>query len=79
VGMGSDYIYYDYADGFQDPVASYGEVNVRFMREVARRYDPGGVFQTALEGGFKIPGLRGEEVVGVEGSGRQEQLLKDEL
>ena len=75
VGKGSGFVYYNYADGFQDPIASYGEENVVFMREVAREYDPRGVFQRALRGGFKIPGMDG-----VEGEDRVEGTTeKDEL
>ncbi|KAF9882285.1 FAD binding domain-containing protein [Colletotrichum karsti] len=46
--------YLNYCDGSQDPLGSYGEENVRKMREAAERYDPAGVFQTRVPGGFKI-------------------------
>lgn len=46
--------YLNYADQSQDVLASYGEENVRFMREVAARYDPQQVFQKLCPGGFKI-------------------------
>jgi hypothetical protein len=46
--------YLNYCDGSQDPVGSYGEENVRKMREAAAKYDPTGVFQTRVPGGFKI-------------------------
>ncbi|KAL6237887.1 hypothetical protein BDW75DRAFT_228392 [Aspergillus navahoensis] len=37
-----------------DPLGSYGEENVRHMREVASKFDPKGIFQTMVPGGFKI-------------------------
>jgi hypothetical protein len=46
--------YLNYADKSQDPLASYGEGNVRLLREVAARYDPEGVFQRFCSGGFKV-------------------------
>lgn len=57
VGTSSDYVYLNYAGSFQDPIASYGEDSVRFLKQVARKYDPSGVFQKAAKGGFKIPGM----------------------
>ncbi|KAE9962582.1 hypothetical protein BLS_000165 [Venturia inaequalis] len=49
-----DYLYLNYADEDQDPLSGYGDEKVVFMKEVAGRYDPLGVFQTLLPGGFKI-------------------------
>lgn len=49
-----DYLYLNYADEDQDPLSGYGADRVVFMKEVAGRYDPLGVFQTLLPGGFKI-------------------------
>lgn len=53
-GTDVDWQYYNYADYTQDPLASYGEDNVAFMKEVACKYDPAGVFQKRMPGGFKI-------------------------
>lgn len=39
---------------FQDPLGSYGPRNVAKIREVAKKYDPKGVFQNKAPGGFKI-------------------------
>ncbi|KAI1840790.1 hypothetical protein JX266_012997 [Neoarthrinium moseri] len=50
-----DWIYLNYADRSQDPLGSYGAENLRLLKEVAARYDPGGVFQTLCPGGFKLP------------------------
>jgi FAD/FMN-containing dehydrogenase len=57
VGKASDYLYLNYADGFQDPIVGYGEESVRFLQGVSRKYDRNGVFQKAVKGGFKIPGM----------------------
>ncbi|KAI8211860.1 hypothetical protein K4K53_008743 [Colletotrichum sp. SAR 10_77] len=46
--------YLNYCDASQDPLGSYGEENVRKMREAAEKYDPAGVFQRRVPGGFKI-------------------------
>ena len=59
VGKASDFVYYNYADSFQDPIAGYGEESVQFLMRVSRKYDASGVFQKALKGGFKIPGMSG--------------------
>ena len=48
------YIYLDYAYKTQDPIGSYGADNVRFLKTVAKKYDPEGVFQTLVPGGFKL-------------------------
>ena len=53
-GTDVDWQYYNYADYLQDPLASYGEDNVEFMKKVACKYDPAGVFQKRMPGGFKI-------------------------
>ncbi|PGG97257.1 hypothetical protein GX51_07407 [Blastomyces parvus] len=47
-------IYMNYADSSQDPLGSYGKENVDHIRRVAAKYDPSGVFQTRVPGGFKI-------------------------
>ncbi|CAI6336800.1 unnamed protein product [Periconia digitata] len=44
----------NYADAYQDPLASYGPDNVEKIRAVAKMFDPQGVFQTKAPGGFKI-------------------------
>ena len=50
----NEYIYLDYADQTQNPLRSYGAANLRKLREVAKKYDPGAVFQTLVPGGFKL-------------------------
>ncbi|RYP60728.1 hypothetical protein DL771_010404 [Monosporascus sp. 5C6A] len=54
VGGDVAFRYMNYASEEQNPLGSYGEANVRLMKEVAARYDPEGVFQTRVPGGFKI-------------------------
>ncbi len=53
-----DWTYLNYADASQDPLASYGTVNVEHLRSVSVKYDPGGVFQTLCPGGFKISNIK---------------------
>jgi hypothetical protein len=54
VGADNPWIYLDYAFATQDPLASYGEDNLQKIRDVAKKYDPEGVFQTMVPGGFKV-------------------------
>jgi len=49
-----DLVYINYADSSQDPLGSYGAKNIQHMRDVAAKYDPTGVFQQRIPGGFKI-------------------------
>ncbi|KAK1750379.1 hypothetical protein QBC47DRAFT_331922 [Echria macrotheca] len=49
-----EWTYLNYADKSQDPLSSYGEENVKTIKEVAAKYDPNGVFQTLCPGGFKV-------------------------
>ncbi|KAH6695204.1 FAD binding domain-containing protein [Plectosphaerella plurivora] len=46
--------YYNYVNQDQHPLESYGAENVRFLKAVAAKYDPAGVFQTRVPGGFKL-------------------------
>ncbi|KAJ0420276.1 FAD-binding domain-containing protein [Aspergillus carlsbadensis] len=54
IGAYNECVYMNYAGGGQNPLAGYGRDNVAFMRRVARRYDPHGVFQELVPGGFKL-------------------------
>ncbi|KAL4972844.1 hypothetical protein BDW66DRAFT_169148 [Aspergillus desertorum] len=54
IGKYNEYIYLNYADVTQNPLRGYGDENVEFIRQVAERYDPDGVFQTQVPGGFKV-------------------------
>ncbi|KAF5616936.1 FAD binding domain protein [Fusarium sp. NRRL 25303] len=53
-GLGSVFKYTNYASQFQDPFAGYGSDNRKKLLKVAEKYDPEGVFQTLVEGGFKL-------------------------
>lgn len=46
--------YLNYSDVSQDPLSTYGEDNIKQMRKVAAKYDPIGIFQRLVPGGFKI-------------------------
>ncbi|KAG8156606.1 hypothetical protein KVR01_013557 [Diaporthe batatas] len=48
------FIYWNYAFSHQDPLRSYGEDNVRKLRDASKKYDPKGLFQVACPGGFKL-------------------------
>ncbi|KAI0890522.1 FAD-binding domain-containing protein [Annulohypoxylon maeteangense] len=48
------FLYLNYCDGSQDPLKSYGEENIKRMKEASAKYDPAGVFQERVPGGFKI-------------------------
>ncbi|KAH7153603.1 hypothetical protein EDB81DRAFT_758546 [Dactylonectria macrodidyma] len=46
--------YLNYAEPSQDPLGGYGADNTQYIRDVAKNYDPDGLFQTRVPGGFKI-------------------------
>jgi hypothetical protein len=48
------YVYMNYAFNHQDPIASYGVANKTKLQEVSKEYDPEGIFQTSVPGGFKL-------------------------
>ena len=54
IGADNPFIYLDYAYKTQDPLASYGKKNYDHIKAMAEKYDPIGVFQTMVPGGFKI-------------------------
>ena len=49
------FIYANYAGWTQKPIHSYRRKNVEFLRRTAEKYDPEGVFQKKVPGGFKLP------------------------
>ena len=53
-GFDNPFIYLNYADRSQKPLESYGAANVAKIRAASWKYDPTGVFQTLMPGGFKI-------------------------
>ncbi|PWY96282.1 FAD-binding domain-containing protein [Aspergillus sclerotioniger CBS 115572] len=54
IGADNEYVYLNYADKSQNPLKGYGEKNIEFISRVAKQYDPDGVFQIQVPGGFKI-------------------------
>lgn len=53
-GVYHQYKYLNFAAWFQDPLGSYGTDQKNRLREVARKYDPSGLFQRQASGGFKL-------------------------
>ena len=49
-----DWQYLNYVHGSQNPLKSYGKENVHFIRKVAAKYDPSGIFQKKIVSGWKI-------------------------
>jgi len=58
IGADYPYLYLNYADNTQDPLASYGSASVKKMKAAAKKYDPAGVFQKLVPGGFKISNVQ---------------------
>jgi hypothetical protein len=54
LGEDNDYLYLNYAADWQKPIASYGRDNVAKLQRVSRMYDPLGIFQKHVPGGFKL-------------------------
>ncbi|CAN8104626.1 unnamed protein product [Discula destructiva] len=46
--------YLNYAHRTQDPIGSYGQKSKARLQEVSKNYDPAGVFQAVVPGGFKL-------------------------
>lgn len=55
MGMLHKFVYLNYANQAQDPILSYGRENVARLKAAEMRYDPRGVFQRQVPGGFKLP------------------------
>jgi hypothetical protein len=53
-GTAVPYKFMNYTYSFQDPISSYGNDNVQKMLEVSKKYDPEGLFQQGVPGGFKF-------------------------
>jgi len=53
-GVYHPYKYLNFAAGFQDPLSGYGEEQKMKLIQVARNYDPTGMFQRQVPGGFKL-------------------------
>jgi hypothetical protein len=50
-----DFIYLNYADISQKVLQSWGKDNIAKLRAASKKYDPNGVFQKQVPGGYKIP------------------------
>ena len=46
--------YLPYAAKFQDPISGYGPESKAHLQGVSRKYDPHGLFQDSVPGGFKL-------------------------
>ena len=55
-GTFNRFIDLNHANEDQDPIAGYGPEVKERLRAVSRKYDPRGVFQTVVPGGFKLFG-----------------------
>ncbi|KAI8214233.1 Bifunctional solanapyrone synthase [Colletotrichum sp. SAR 10_76] len=53
-GLYNGFKYTNYASQFQDPFTSYGAENKARLLKIAKEYDPEGVFQKLVSGGFKL-------------------------
>jgi hypothetical protein len=53
-GVYHPYKYLNFAAWFQDPLGGYGKEQKKMLREVAQKYDPVGMFQRQVSGGFKL-------------------------
>ena len=54
MGLSNPYIYLNYAAVWQDPIDGYGVMVKSELQEVSEKYDPTGVFQKQVPGGFKL-------------------------
>jgi hypothetical protein len=48
------FTYLNYAYETQNPIQGYGASNVKKLQAVSKKYDPSGVFQKLVPGGFKL-------------------------
>jgi hypothetical protein len=55
LGQHFDLIYLNYASPWQDVISSYGVESVAKLEAVSQKYDPNGVFQKKVPGGYKLP------------------------
>jgi hypothetical protein len=53
-GLYHPFKYMNYAAIDQDPIGSYGDDNIEFLKRVREVYDAEGVFNTLVPGGHKI-------------------------
>lgn len=53
-GVAHPFIYLNYAAPWQDPIMSYGARNKAALQAASKKYDPEGLFQEGVPGGFKL-------------------------
>lgn len=53
-GTAVPFKYMNYAAPFQDPIESYGKENKAKLQAASNKYDPEGLFQKAVPGGWKL-------------------------
>ncbi|TVY62856.1 Bifunctional solanapyrone synthase [Lachnellula suecica] len=53
-GLWNQWVYLNYAASWQNPIGGYGAVNKVKLQAASRKYDPTGVFQKRVPGGFKL-------------------------
>jgi hypothetical protein len=53
-GTAVPYKYMNYAAPFQDPIESYGKENKAKLQAASKKYDPEGLFQKGVSGGWKL-------------------------
>jgi hypothetical protein len=53
-GTAVPFKYMNYAAPFQDPIGSYGKKNKIKLQEASKKYDPDGLFQKRVSGGWKL-------------------------
>lgn len=53
-GLYHPFKYMNYAAMDQDPIGSYGNENVEFLKRVQKLYDAEGVFTALVPGGHKV-------------------------
>ena len=49
-----DFVYLNYAMDWQNVIGSYGAENVAKLQNVSKTYDPNGLFQNNVPGGYKL-------------------------
>ncbi|KAL9578404.1 MAG: hypothetical protein Q9212_005735 [Teloschistes hypoglaucus] len=54
MGLRRPWLYLNYAAQDQDPIASYGTDSVERLKAASRKFDPKGLFQRNVPGGFKL-------------------------
>ncbi|KAI0836401.1 hypothetical protein F5Y06DRAFT_305374 [Hypoxylon sp. FL0890] len=58
-GLLHRYIFTNYAHQADDTIAGYGEASVIKLKKTSVKYDPEGIFQKGVPGGFKLAGRKG--------------------